>query len=145
MATVAPFLMVAELLASFTTATWIVQVAFLPLADFTVMTALPAFFAVTCPLLLTVATRLLELFQVSLSDAFAGVRFTLRVAFVPLLSVSFFFWMPSFLVATTFLTFTWHFTWMPLPDLTVITALPAFTAVIFPLAFTFATFVLLLV
>ena len=68
-----------------------VALTFLLLFDVAVIVAVPAFFAFTTPLLLTVATDFLLDFQVTFLEALAGFTlFTFKVIFCPTVSVFFF-------------------------------------------------------
>ena len=68
--------------------TVILQVAFFPLAVFTVIVAVPFFSAFTLPFLSTVATFLLELVQVSLSVEEEGVIVAFKVRVLPFATVA---------------------------------------------------------
>ena len=70
---------VAEAAAAEEAVTFRVQTAFLPLGDTAPIFTVPAFFKVTRPFLSTVATPVLELFQVSV-EASAPLGFTVAVS-----------------------------------------------------------------
>ncbi len=111
------------------------------------MVAVPAFTAVTFPLASTVAMVVLLLFHVTaLLVALAGATVTFNVSAAPStkLNVDLFSFTPVTFTAF-FVTVTVHFAVLP-PSfvVTVMVAVPAFTAVTFPLASTVAIAVLLL-
>lgn len=119
------------------------QVTFFPLLVFAVIVAFPAFFPFTTPLFVTVATFVLEDFQVIFSVAETGFLVTVSVAFLPFCSVSFLLLIASFFVTTfAFCTFTVQVAVAPLFMVTVTFAVPTFLPVTLPLLFTVAIFVL---
>lgn len=114
-----------------------------PEEAFTVMVALPAFPAVMTPFLFTFATLVLLLFIVTFPLAFCGETVYRKVAFPPesrvtRLKFSLIFFTCGLTTRTVQVAF------FPLAVVTVIFVLPAFSAVTCPLAFTVATFGLLL-
>lgn len=91
------------------------------------MVAFPFLLALIFPLLLTVATFLLEVLYVNLSFAVSGKRFTLRVRVSPFFSTADFSENVSLVVFTVFFcTFTLQLALAPLFIVTVIIAVPVF-------------------
>ena len=110
------------------------------LPDFAVITTVPFFFAIIFPELLTVAIFLFADVYVIPSEEFFGALVTFQLYDLPFFNVIEVLLAVSFVVFTfSTLTFTVAFL---LPDLTVIVALPGFTAVILPDLETVTTFLL---
>ena len=105
--------------------TVILQVAFFPLAVFTVIVAVPFFSAFTLPFLSTVATFLLELVQVSLSVEEEGVIVAFKVRVLPFATVALVLFNFT-LVAGTF-TVTLQVAFFPPDVFAVIVTVPFFT------------------
>ena len=124
-----------------------VQPAVFPLLLVAVITAVPAFFAVTFPLLSTAATASLLLlhFTVLSPVVFDGVIVAVNVSLSPsvMLVVLLLRLIPVIAISFCF-TVTVQLAVFPLLLVAVITAVPAFFAVTFPLLSTAATSALLL-
>ena len=114
------------------TITVIVQVAVLPLFVFTVIVAVPAFFAVTKPLVFTVAMLVSLLVHVTLLFvALLGLIFAESWIVAPTFNVSLVLFKETPITGTT--TVTVQVAVLPLFVFTVIVAVPAFLAVTKPL------------
>ena len=124
-----------------------VQPAVFPLLLVAVITAVPAFFAVTFPLLSTAATASLLLlhFTVLSPVAFDGAIVDVNISLSPSVKLVVLLLRPIPVMAISFcFTVTVQLALFPLLLVAVITAVPAFFAVTFPLLSTAATSALLL-
>ena len=120
--------------------TFTLQEAFLPFWVLTVILAEPSPTAVTTPLLLTVATEVLEDSQVSLALALEGVSVVFSVSLLPMTRLASEGFKEIFSGFQGSVTFTLQEAFLPFWVLTVILAEPSPTAVTTPEADTVATF-----
>ena len=115
----------------------------MPLAVLTVIFALPGLMALTTPFLDTVATFLLLLVQVRAVLALVGVSVAFSVSFLPTFKVAFFLLRVTFVGAAG--TVILQVAFLPLAVVTVMMAVPFFSALTTPFLLTLATLLLLLV